>query len=51
MTQYGLQDVVARQNEQMQMEMMEKTNAANVEAARNSSSGGGGGGGFLSSLF
>lgn len=50
MTEYGLQDVVARQNEQMQTEMMEKTNAANVQAAKYSSSGGGGGGGLLSSL-
>lgn len=51
MTTYGLQDVVARQNEAMQMEMMEKTNAANIEAAKYSSrGGGGGGGGLLSSL-
>lgn len=51
MTTYGLQDVVARQNEAMQMEMMEKTNAANIQAARyGSSGGGGGGGGLLSSL-
>ena len=51
MTTYGLQDVVARQNEAMQMEMMEKTNAANIEAAKYSSRGGsGGGGGLLSSL-
>ncbi len=52
MTEYGLQDVVARQNEQMQMEMAEKANAANIEAARAGSSGGSsGGGGFLSSIF
>ena len=50
MTTYGLQDVVARQNEAMQMEMMEKTNAANIEAAKYGSRGGGGGGGLLSSL-
>lgn len=51
MTTYGLQDVVARQNEAMQMEMMEKTNAANIEAAKYSSRGGSsGGGGLLSSL-
>jgi hypothetical protein len=50
MTTYGLQDVVARQNEAMQLEMMEKTNAANIEAARYGSRGGGGGGGFLSSI-
>lgn len=51
MTEYGLQDVVARQNEQMQMEMAEKANAANIEAARAGSSGGGSSGGFLSSIF
>ena len=51
MTTYGLQDVVARQNEAMQMEMMEKTNAANIEAAKHSSSGGGGGGGGFLGLF
>ena len=51
MTEYGLQDVVARDNAAMQMEMMEKTNAANIEAAKYSSRGGsGGGGGLLSSL-
>ncbi len=51
MTEYGLQDVVARDNAAMQMEMMEKTNAANIEAAKYSSSGGSsGGGGLLSSL-
>ena len=47
MTTYGLQDVVARQNEAMQMEMMEKTNAANIEAAKYGSSGGSSGGGGL----
>ena len=51
MTEYGLQDVVARDTAAMQMEMMRQTNAANIEAARhNSSGGGGGGGGLLSSL-
>lgn len=51
MTEYGLQDVVARDTAAMQMEMMRQTNAANIEAARHSSSGGGGGGGgLLSSL-
>lgn len=51
MTEYGLQDVVARDNAAMQMEMMEKTNAANIEAAKYSSRGGSsGGGGLLSSL-
>jgi len=50
MTEYGLQDVVARDNAAMQMEMMEKTNAANIEAAKYGSRGGGGGGGLLSSL-
>ena len=49
MTEYGLQDVVARQNEAMQMEMMEKTNAAN-RAAASSRGSSGGGGGFLSSI-
>ena len=52
MTEYGLQDVVARQNEAMQMEMMRQTNAANIEAAKYGGSSGGssGGGGLLSSL-
>ena len=47
MTEYGLQDVVARDNAAMQMEMMEKTNAANIEAARYGSSGRSSGGGGL----
>ncbi len=51
MTTYGLQDVVARQNEAMQMEMMEKTNAANIEAAKHSASGGSSGGGGFLGLF
>ena len=52
MTEYGLQDVVARQNEAMQMEMMRQTNAANIEAAKYGGSSGGssGGGGLLGIL-
>ena len=47
MTEYGLQDVVARDTAAMQMDMMEKTNQANIEAAKYGSRGGGGGGGGL----
>ena len=50
MTEYGLQDTVARANEALQLEMADKAQAANLAAAR-ASGGGGGGGGILSGIF
>ena len=47
MTGVGLQDIVAKSNEEMQMEMARRANAANLASAKASNSGGDGGGGFL----